>query len=277
MRNTQSKVSVIIPCFNQGQFIDEVVDSVLKQTFRNFEIIIINDGSTDQNTIEILKKFDKPECKIIYTENQGVSNARNSAIHASSGKYILPLDSDDKIGPRYLEESVKILEANKNIGIVYCEAEFFGAKTGRLNLPVFSIENILLRNIIFNCALFRREDYFRTKGFNPNMIYGWEDWDFWLSLIENGAGVYKLPDVHFYYRLTDSNSRNNDVEKNMEKRNCLLKTIYLNHIDLYQKWLGNPIEISEKLNTVLNSKDYKIGRSIVNPVRYFKRFIIKHL
>ena len=115
------KVSIIIPCYNYGQYIDEAVDSVLAQTFQDFEIIIVNDGSTDEFTNKKLENYNKPKTTVYFTKNQGVSAARNYAIEKSSGEYILPLDADDKIHSDYIKEAVDVLEANNEIGIVYCE------------------------------------------------------------------------------------------------------------------------------------------------------------
>ena len=267
METEKPKVSVIIPCFNQGQYIDEAVESVLSQTLQDFEIIIVNDGSTDKFTINKLKSYNKPKCKVIHTNNQGLSSARNNGIIAASGEYILPLDADDKISLKYLEEAVNILDRESEIGIVYCEVEFFGDKTGRWNLPDFSVERILVMNMIICSALFRKSDYMKTKGYNPNMLYGWEDWDFWLSLIEKGIKVYKLSDVHFFYRIKNENSMKINLDMSEEKQKYCYKTIYLNHYDFYINKIGNPIELYSKLNKVLSSKDYKFGRTIVNPIR----------
>jgi len=271
MKNCSPKVSVIIPCYNQGQYLDEAVDSVINQTFKDFEIIIINDGSTDQFTIKKLKNYTKPKCCVIHSDNQGPSIARNIAIKRSTGEYILPLDADDRIGPNYLEEAVKILDNHNKIGIVYCDAELFGDGNGRWELPEYSLEKILMGNLIFCCALFRKNDYLETIGFNPNMIYGWEDWDFWLSLIERGKEVYKLPGIHFYYRIKNSGSREANLQMSLNEQKLLLKTIYLNHLDFYLEKMGHPIELYSKLNKILQSKDYKIGRRIVNPARKIKR------
>jgi glycosyltransferase involved in cell wall biosynthesis len=101
------KISVIIPCFNQGPYLDEAVDSVLAQTFQDFEILVVDDGSTDAETIKILRDFARPKTRIIRTENQGLSAARNNGIREAMGEYILPLDADDKIGPGYLEDAVR--------------------------------------------------------------------------------------------------------------------------------------------------------------------------
>ncbi len=273
MEYKNPKVSVIIPCFNQGQYIDDAVESVLSQTFEYFEIIIVNDGSTDTVTFQKLKSYNRPKCKVIHTNNQGVSSARNTGIKAASGEYILTLDADDKISSKYLEEAVKILDKDPQIGIVYCEVEFFGDKTGKWNLPDFSVDRILLRNMIISCALFRKSDHLKTKGYNSNMIYGWEDWDFWLSLIEIGKGVFKLPEVHFYYRIKNGNSRESTLHLSPEKPIYCLKTIYLNHFDFYIDKMGNPIELYSKLTNVLSSKDYKIGRFITYPARKLRRLL----
>jgi glycosyltransferase involved in cell wall biosynthesis len=274
MEYKKPKVSVIIPCFNQGQYIDEAVESVLNQTFKDFEIVIVNDGSTDEFTKNKLKNYNNPKCKVIHIHNQGVSAARNKGINASSGDYILPLDADDKIGARYIEDACEILDKDNKIGIVYCEAELFGAKNGIWNQPCFSIDRILIMNMIICSAMFRKNDYLMTKGFNPNMLYGWEDWDLWLSLIEKGKEVYKLPDVHFYYRIKNL-SMLNELRQDLNKQAYSLKTIYLNHFDFYLDKIGNPIEIYSELNKVLSSKDYKLGKLIINPFRRLQRLLKK--
>ena len=223
-------VSVIMPCYNQGHYLDEAVESVLAQTYRNFEIIVINDGSTDQATSQILHHYDKPQVKIIHTENRGPSAARNTGIKHSTGKYVLPLDADDRIGKTYLESAVQILEADSTIGIVYCEAEFFGAKTGKWELPNYQFPEILLGNGIFNSSLYRRADWEMVGGYRENMVYNWEDYDFWLSLIELGRRVVRIPEVLYFYRQVP-NSR--DHQTTREQRIQCHAQIYQNHTQLY--------------------------------------------
>lgn len=209
-----TKVSVIIPCYNQGAYIDEAVDTVLAQTFRDFEIIIVNDGSTDEATNRLLAVYCKPQTRVINTENQGVALARNVGIREACGKYILSLDADDRIAPIYLEKAVAVLESAPEVGIVYCLADCFGVRQGRWLIPDFSLRGMLLTNLIFCTALYRKEDWERTGGYNPNMSAGWEDWDFWLSLLELGLGVNRIPEVLFYYRIAEgSRERSMDREK----------------------------------------------------------------
>jgi glycosyltransferase involved in cell wall biosynthesis len=98
------KVSVIIPCFNQGEYVDQAVDSVLKQSFQDFEIVIVNDGSTDPFTISHLQNYSRQKTTVVHTDNQGLAAARNNGIRQAKSEYILPLDADDKIGATFLEK-----------------------------------------------------------------------------------------------------------------------------------------------------------------------------
>lgn len=200
------KISVIIPCYNQGQYLEEAIQSVLNQTFKDLEIIVVNDGSTDQETIEILNNFNMPKTKIIHTTNQKLAMARNNGIKEAKGQYILPLDCDDKIGERYLELANDILDNNPETGIVYCRAEFFGAREEEWILPPYNFPNMLLYNHIFCTALYRKSDWEKVGGYNPNMTDAYEDWDFWLSLISLGIKVHRLDETLFYYRQHDNGS-----------------------------------------------------------------------
>lgn len=121
MSQLSPKVSVIVPCYNLGQYLDETIDSILAQTYQDFKIIIVNDGSTDGDTIELLKTYNKPKTQVIHTENQGPSAARSAGIPLAKGQYILPLDADDLIGDTYLEKAVEVLDKDPSIGIVYME------------------------------------------------------------------------------------------------------------------------------------------------------------
>ena len=137
--NGEPLVSVIIPVFNQGEYLHEAIDSVFAQEYSNFEIIVINDGSTDEYTIDILKNLKSIyKLRVINTANLGVVHARNIGIKECRGEYILPLDSDDKIGKEYITQAVDILTADKNVGIVYARAKYFGVVNGQMYLKKFS-------------------------------------------------------------------------------------------------------------------------------------------
>lgn len=224
------RVSVIVPCYNHGQFLDEAVASVLAQTYVDYEIVIVNDGSTEEETVTLLQNYHQPKTRVIHTSNQGLAAARNKGIEESSGVYILPLDADDRICPTYMEKAVSVLDEKDDVGIVYCEAMFFGEKTGKWELPRYEFSQFLLTNLIFASAFFRKSDWAKTGGYNPNMIYGWEDYDFWLSLIELGREVYQIPEVLFHYRHR-SDSMVNAIAR--EQQIYSSSQIFKNHRDLY--------------------------------------------
>lgn len=240
-------VSVIIPCFNQGQFVDEAVDSVLAQSYQDFEIIIVNDGSTDADTNRLLQSYDRPKTRVVSTDNQGLSAARNNGIRAANGEYVLPLDADDRIGPTYLEQAVKLLDKRPELGIVYCRAQLFGAVDTEWQLPEFSLDSMLLDNVIFCSALFRRCDWQAVGGYDESLTHGWEDYDFWLSLLEKDRKVYQILEILFYYRVSaDSMVRARPRQHKLET----FTRIYQKHQSLYSEnihiWIDKLLDVREQ-------------------------------
>ena len=139
MLDESAKVSVIVPVYTQGVFLSEALDSVLKQTYSNWECVIVNDGSTD-NSEEVAKSYVNMDdrFKYLYQENSGVASARNKGIRYSDGYYILPLDSDNMLCPTYLEKAVSYFLLHPETTLVYGKAEFFGDRSGIWNLPEYS-------------------------------------------------------------------------------------------------------------------------------------------
>jgi glycosyltransferase involved in cell wall biosynthesis len=194
-------ISVIIPCFNLGQFLGDALDSILVQTFNDFEVIIVNDGSDDPATVRMLQTLNRPKTRVVHMVNGGVASARNRGIGEAAGRYILPLDADDRIAPTYLEQAIAVLDAQSEVGIVYCRAELFGEASGEWLLPKFSLPHQLLDNLIFSAAIFRRKQWELVGGYSERMRTGWEDWDFWLRLTALGVKVVQLDEPLFFYRI----------------------------------------------------------------------------
>lgn len=224
------KVSIIIPCFNHWQFLPEALDSALNQTYSDCEVVIVDDGSTEPPPEDLLKSFGRERINFFRIENSGPSAARNKAIEKANGQFILPLDADDKIAPTYVEKALRLFQNQPDVGIVYCDAQYFGDRNEEWELPPYNFPDILLDNFIFSSALFKKEDWERIGGYNLNMIHGWEDHDFWLSIVELRKTVVRIPEALFYYRQVDgSRTKRFSARQKMEMFEQLAK----NHRNLY--------------------------------------------
>lgn len=192
-------ISIVCPCYNHGRHIGEMLDSVKAQTFQDFEIIIVNDGSTD-DTGDILNRLRYNKLVVINMENQGPAAARNRAVSSARAPLILNLDADDKIAPTLLEKAFSLLSADLELGIVTSEIQFFGACSGRFELAPYSLPEMLRDNVIHSTAFFRRDDWLTVGGYSGELVHGLEDYDFWLSIIELGRKVFRIPEDLIFYR-----------------------------------------------------------------------------
>lgn len=229
------KVSIIMPCYNDGAYIEESVASVQAQTYGNIELIIIDDGSNDANTLQILEQLAQTGIKILHTDHLRPAGARNAGISVATGKYILPLDSDDTIEPSYVEQAVKEMEKDESVGVVYCHADLFGEESGPWQLKEYSLDNMLLDNVVFVTALFRKEDWETVGGFRTTMKHGMEDYDFWLSILELGREIRQLPDILFHYRIKPV-SRTTRFLDDAKKIQETYRDIYENHPVFYERY-----------------------------------------
>lgn len=243
-------VSIVVPCYNHGKFLQETIQSVQQSTWPNIEIIIVNDGSVD-NSEEVAKKLANryKNIKYVYQQNAGPSVARNKGILKANGEFILPLDADDLISPHYIEAAVKAFAEDPNVKLVYCEAEKFGAKTGKWILDDFSLEKLAFKNMIFVSALFRKTDWQNAGGFSEEMIWGFEDWEFWISLLKSGGIVIKLPFTGFFYRI-QPNSRRKSV--NSLGRRKTVDFINKKHREFIHAQLGGPLRYQKSLSKTIN-------------------------
>jgi glycosyltransferase involved in cell wall biosynthesis len=265
-------VSVITPCFNQGRYLEEAINSLLGQTYFNWECIIINDGSSDDTekiALDLVTKDNR--LKYIFQDHKGVSAARNNAILESSGKYILPLDADDLISQNYIEEGVTTLEEDDEINIVYCAAEKFGLQNGIWDNRNFDLKIMAYENMIFSTALFRRSDWDRVGGYEDLLEVG-EDWDLWLSIIETGGKVVKLPFTGFYYRVHERSK----IRTHNWETHDFLDFILKKHIDFFIRQLGNPISLYSEYST---NKEFleRIKKGFLYRIYFFLKGIkIRH-
>lgn len=223
----QPRVSVIVPVYNGAPFLAEAINSALAQSFRDFEIIIVDDGSTDDSAA-IADEFARrhPECiRVIRQANGGICPARNAALNAARAELIALLDCDDAWLPHHLSDSVRELDRHPDVGLVHANYSLMdgssndlGVVQGRWLKPSPSTwEAIFLRQEHVMCvtAVFRRT--LCDQGFDMRFNHlGCEDRDLWLRIAEV-ANVAYLHDVHARYRL-HSNNMSKQIDRMVQAR-----------------------------------------------------------
>lgn len=271
------KVSIIIPCYNDVEYIEKSISSALTQDYQNIEVIVIDDGSNYRTKLK-LKELESKISKLIIQENQGASVARNSGISKAKGKFILTLDSDDFFEESFCRKAVKIFNENANVKIVSCYANRFrGESNDIIRHENATIKEFLKYNNALGNAMFYKEDWETVGGYDEKMIYGYEDWEFFIRLLRSGGYSYIIPEVLFNYRLKEVS--NSTIANN--KKYELLKYIYLKHSDLYTEnfeilidHLLKRLEIAENSERkILNKLEYKIGYKIITPFKTIKTIL----
>jgi glycosyltransferase involved in cell wall biosynthesis len=228
-------VSVVIPCHNYARYLPDAVSSVLAQTFRAWELVIVDDGSTD-DTVEVVQDLvarHPDRCiRLLQQANAGVSAARNTGIEASAGRYILPLDADDVIAPMMLEKTVEVLDGNPDIAIASTDVFTFtddDLPPQAMPLPAYKRELLLQRLIMFYCSLYRREAWQTVGGYDESMRAG-EDWDFWIGCVEHGFDAHHIHEPLFGARNKDTGLHLEAAENDLAIR----ARIVANHPDLFK-------------------------------------------
>lgn len=198
------KISIVIPCYNHGATLPETLASVDRvRNGRVGEVIIVDDGSTDERTCRLFAELQTAsQYTVIRQPNRGLAAARNAAIQQATGGYILPLDADNSLRAGYLTHAAQLLDSRPEVGVVYGDAEYFGAKSGRWRVGEFNRGRLLQWNYIDACALYRRQIWEQNGGYDGTMpVQGLEDWDFWLGALEHGWDFAHVPEIFFDYRV----------------------------------------------------------------------------
>lgn len=241
-------VSIIIPAYNAAATLVETLDSVAATTYPNIEIIVVDDGSRDE-TLAVARTWAEthPCCQVFTQANAGVSAARNRAIRHAKGVYILPVDSDNTIEPDFVSLAVEVLENRSEVKVVAPRADFFGERTGEWTQPPFSLRLLARKNMIDACAMYRRADYCLTTGYNETFPYR-EDWDFWLSMFENGGKFVRLDKILLHYRVRSGSKRISDRARKRE----LIHVINTRHRDFIYSQLGGPLHYHRSWSRFFN-------------------------
>ena len=274
-------ISIIIPCYNDAQYIEQSVLSALNQTYSNIEVIVVDDGSNEE-TKKVLKKLENQITKLITQENKGQSTARNVGIEASKGDYILVLDSDDFFEPSFCEKAIPLFLNNDLVRIVTCQAILW-YKDGSKDLFTprgGNIINFMHYNDALGTSMFKKEDWQSSRGYDESMRNGFEDWEFFIRLLEMEGIAEVIHEPLYNYRKQNTSTTTIANSKKYE----LIKYIYLKHEELYKNnfesfvfYMLSRIE-REELEKIKNTQrlEFKIGKAILKPFRLVKTLMRKN-
>ena len=194
------EVSVVIPCFNQGRFLHDAIRSVFHQAFDSWEIIVVDDGSTDPRTRAVLRTLHYPRTSVIRQRNQGLSAARNAGMRRARGRYLVPLDADDELAPAFLTVTVDALEAHPRAAYAHTWTRLFGNQNAIWIDRPFNPYQLLLSTSVVGCALIRADAWRQVGGYDTSRLQGNEDWDLWVRFLEHGWEQVEVPRPLFRYR-----------------------------------------------------------------------------
>lgn len=215
------KISVIIPVFNQAQYLPDAIESVLAQTYKAHEIIVIDDGSPD-NSAEIASKY---PVRLIRQDNKGLASARNTGLMNMTGDYFYPLDADDMMLEKCLERV-----SQEDADIISPSFKEFGMSSREVVLMENpTLEHFKVANMIGYFSAFRKSALLSVGGYNPKMTFGWEDWDLTIGLLKRGFKLKTIPDILLLYRTKESSM----YRDSLEHSDFLKNQMRINHSDIY--------------------------------------------
>jgi glycosyltransferase involved in cell wall biosynthesis len=217
-------LSVIIPFYNLGEYVKECVASIVGSTHKDIEVIIVNDGSTDPQSIQVLKELELlPAVKVMHKKNEGLAKSRNYGARSAGGEFMAFLDADDKVHPDYYSKAIKVLQQYNNVSFVGCWVQWFGKKNGVW--PTWNPEPpyFLAHNSVNSSSLVYKTVAFLKGGLNdPELVYGIEDYESVVNMLSNGCRGVVLPERLFYYRI-----RQNSMFRSLSRYKILYSYSYI--------------------------------------------------
>jgi len=216
-------ISVVIPCYNYGDYVGQAIESVLGQTLRPDEIIVVNDGSTDDSLARI-KKY-KNQVKVIDQKNSGVIVARNTGLKKASCDWIIFLDADDILDKKYIEKLYNAARLS-NADVIYSGMELTGYTNEIFESRPFTEHSIKKGNYINNAALMRRELVLKAGGYKKDMDLGFEDWELYIALAELKAKFRHVNEPLLNYRRHENTSRDIESQKHLHHAHYMVRTLH---------------------------------------------------
>ena len=243
----QDQISVIIPCYNDGKYIQETINKLKEQAYPAQEIIIVNDGSTDAYTLDLLKVLENdPLINVLHKENGRMSAARNYGVKHAKGNIIVTLDADDYFDNTFFAKALAVFEQAPQTAVVTSYIRFFGNKTGSSKPRGGSAANFLFSNQCPACAMVKKSVWDEVGGYDEAMKMGYEDWEFYIRIAQKNWNVHVIPEHLLFYRQTNKSTLANDTLPN---RPALISYIVDKHKDWYLNNLKTLIDQKEVIYT----------------------------
>jgi glycosyltransferase involved in cell wall biosynthesis len=231
---TVPRVSVVVRCYRQARYLPEAVASVVAQTFEDWEIVVLDDGSPDdtpQVAAALAARHPDRAIRHVRQENAGPPRALNAGVAAARAELVLPLDADDQLHPTFLEKTVAALERDPAASVAFTDVVLFGAVCSGWRMGPFTVDALKDRNRLCVTSLFRRGLWVEAGGFRPEMDLGYEDWDFWVTCAERGARAVHVRQPLFFYRMHDAVGSTNAIA--IRHHEQLVAAVVLRHPAVY--------------------------------------------
>ena len=246
------RLSVVIPCRDHGELLVDAVASVERSIPEPTELIVVDDGSRQPRTLDVLRALDEAGYVVVRQENLGLAAARNRGIDLATGPYVVPLDADNRLLPGFWGAAMDVLDADPSVGVVYGDRLEFGLRSGAVTVAGFDLDTILTGNYIDACTLIRKRAWADTGGFDSHMPHqGWEDWDFWLSAVEAGWRLHHVPENSFEYRVRPGSMSSGLATSDTGKP--LQDYIVGKHRDLYLRRLPDLLVVLQSMRRASES------------------------
>jgi hypothetical protein len=201
-RAKDAPVAIVVPCFNHGEFLLEAIASVERSVSVPYDLIIVNDGSSERHTLEVFARLREAGYRIIDQDNRGLADARNRGIREANRDVVLPLDADNRLRPGFVDAALDVLARDHSVMAVYGDRREYGLRSGRVTVGVPDLNRLLCGNYIDACAVIRLDAWRACGGYDPEMpVQGMEDWDLWLSMLERGFTLHRLDMETFDYQV----------------------------------------------------------------------------
>jgi glycosyltransferase involved in cell wall biosynthesis len=263
---TEPTVSIVVPCHNGGRFLDALMASLAAQTFRDFEVIIVNDGSTEPLTLRKLGEL-RSQIQVIDQENRYLPGARNAGFRAARADLVLPLDCDDALDPEFLAVTVAALKAApEDVGFAFTHMRLVGGLGGVLRHRFDRFDQLFINHLPY-CMLIRKSAWAAANGYDETMRDGLEDWEFNIRLAEAGYRGLEIAKPLFIYTVRADGML---LSKSARMQGTIWRQIRERHRDLYRlpsliaQWRASSRRLPSTFNAVA-----LLGSASILPASWF--------